>query len=1001
MGKGLDNYYLILGLDFAKPESDIQVIQQRLKEKTDFWNRNADKGTMQQKYRQYKSQVLDIGKVMTTKELRTAEASDAMQFVSGILKEELRFFAGKKEIEETAAKAMMEKCGLWPEMFETLSGLKIIPDQNAKKTQDEDPNPKPDKLAKFRKYTPDLDIVHKENLYDFLAGDQMEGSVLQALDGAELIQGYSDPLKKRVKNGRTEEDVATKSLCAACEEVFDPKNGQLRVNYDKYLIWQKIDAVINRMVKYAGMKKSLEAQQAELFTDELTQILRSREEAEKRFRQICGFKDIRAGGGAAQQAEIRQRVLCGHCFQMSDISHGERRCTFCGKDLYLVCPQCAKEAAVSSKACGHCGFVFENIKKAEIYCDRAQQALKNMELDKAAGALAKAAELAQKYKRIHELQKQLGELQATFSKEIAKMNQLAAEKKFYQAAQILRSLQKKAPAAEIADAVLIETAVREAERLYQQAVRETSEQKLIEACSGITGICPDYPGVEALLLKYRPGPPAALRILCDPRTGSNLLTWEKSPSAGTISYKILRKANAAADSMQDPAAEEIGTAGDAEFTDTSPKSGVTYYYSVYAMRAGVSSDPVCASAVNLSQIQFIAKEEGDGYIRLEWEPLQQNARLAVCRGEDAAPQKISDGKMIRAADTFLLDDTVENDRCYYYQFFVTYQTGRKDTVVLTTAGPLIPSALPEPADGLTVRVMEDCLFEAKWQDPGKGRIRLYYTRQRVSLKYGDITTLDKVERFLKPVDSVSYAAGCCRFRLDGTGSCAVIPVTIKGQTAVIGEQAAVMQVEKIQVQSMEQINSNLRITIRWPKDAASVLAIYGNDGYALDLEDRRGKTVRNFSKEKYEADTGIYLQNIEKKDYYIVLYSAVRLNGELIYSEGTQVFYANRPKADIRYAIRVKGFINKQIEVEFLSDETEFYLPDVDLVCRQGSPPVYVTSGKVVEHIDRQEVQGSCKVIFPLEAVPKNSYLKPFFSDEDSLEKLSLRPVYGTNFKVR
>src|SRR5699024_9894757 len=111
MGRGLDNYFLILGMDFNNPESDIAVIEQRIKEKVKEWNKLAERGKMQQKYRQYKAMVFDIGNVMKTENLRLAEAKDAQSFVNGILKTELALFAGAKEIEEPAANAIMEKAG--------------------------------------------------------------------------------------------------------------------------------------------------------------------------------------------------------------------------------------------------------------------------------------------------------------------------------------------------------------------------------------------------------------------------------------------------------------------------------------------------------------------------------------------------------------------------------------------------------------------------------------------------------------------------------------------------------------------------------------------------------------------------------------------------------------------------------------------------------------------------------------------------------------------------
>ena len=161
MGRGLDNYFLILELDFNKPESNEAFIEQRIKEKLQYWNKNGEKGKMQQKYRQYKSMAMDIGKVMKTENLRLAEAKDAQAFVQGILKTELALFAGAKEIESSAANAIMEKAGIWKDIFEQMSGLKVVETTGGVPDPKVDPNPKPDKAVKFKKYETDLKYLTK------------------------------------------------------------------------------------------------------------------------------------------------------------------------------------------------------------------------------------------------------------------------------------------------------------------------------------------------------------------------------------------------------------------------------------------------------------------------------------------------------------------------------------------------------------------------------------------------------------------------------------------------------------------------------------------------------------------------------------------------------------------------------------------------------------------------------------------------------------------------
>ena len=680
MKRGADNYYLILELDFMKPESDMAVIDKRIADKARFWNANSERGKKAAKYRQYKSQLIDIKKVMKTEAARQAEAKEAMDYVQSILKEELKFFAGQegkdgqKEIEKTPANAIMEKCSLWEEMFEKMTGLKIV-DKAAPPPPTEDPNPKPQFHSKFKTSETPLDTMNRQNLYDFLAdSEDVDIVAMQSLSGEDLIKSYAVPLKDRYKNERSDMGTAVRTLCSLSEEIFTGKDKTMRGEYDKFLIWQKKDDVITRMVKYSGTDKSLNAQQSKLFIDELTKIERNREQAEKSFQQICAFKGIRASGGGG---DSKNQIACGHCYAMVDISHGERKCSSCGSDLYIKCPSCQKEVPASSVACGYCGFKLDDVQKVEQLCVFARQSITNMDFIKARNHLESASRLLKTYSKIAVVKQELEKQEKSFSAEVEKLNALVAKKAYYKAADVLKSIQKKAPTAKIANDVLIESAVAEAERLYKQAVAKTSENDLIKLCSQISSVCPDYPGVDALVLKYPPQPPTQLTFAMDTSAGSNTLTWQASPSQGEISYKVIRKEHTAAAAVDDPDAEELGTAGTPRFVDTKPKAGIEYYYSVYTMRAGVPSSPAIVSGCNLSEVSILSKEEGDGYLKATWKPLGQNVEVEVYRCLGKAPAKRGEGTKITAGNTSFTDYEVENDQTYGYLVLGNYHVSGK------------------------------------------------------------------------------------------------------------------------------------------------------------------------------------------------------------------------------------------------------------------------------------------------------------------------------------
>ena len=998
MGRGLDNYFLILELDFNKPESNEAFIEQRIKEKLQYWNKNGEKGKMQQKYRQYKSMAMDIGKVMKTENLRLAEAKDAQAFVQGILKTELALFAGAKEIESSAANAIMEKAGIWKDIFEQMSGLKVVETTGGVPDPKVDPNPKPDKAVKFKKYETDLKVLNKENLYDFLAGDSTTDIIgLQTLSGKELIASYSNPLKERVKHERTEEASSTRTLCAACEEVFDTKEAELRANYDKYIIWQKIDEIIVFMVKVAGTSRKLTADQKRQFTDRLTQIVRSREKAVQLIEQICAYKDLTSGAPVAPDPN---KVLCGRCYSYADISKGQKKCSNCGSDLYITCPNCGKEVLSSLAACGHCGFKLDDVQRVETLCRIAQTAVLNMDFDVARSNLAQAEQILKGYSKITPIKAELAKREKEVGQYIDKIESYLKRREVYAAYNVLQDLKKKAPDARYSKAVIIEANVAEAENTYKKAIVEKDETELLNLCAQINGLCPDYPGVKSLMVKYRPKPVSGVSVSPDTRVCTNTLVWNPSTSSGEISYKVLRKEGTAVASDKDSGAELLGEAGTTRFVDTNPKAGVTYYYTVYAVRAGVTSEPVHVSAVNLADVHITRKEEGDGYVKVEWKPLDKNGKVEVYRCERRVPARPGDGVKINAASGYFRDDSVENDVQYGYLISVNYHVEGKDIKTAGVTEMLIPSSVPEAVEDLSITSVDNDIFEATWTYEGKEKIVLYYTTSRCSLKYGDVTTIDKVNSLLEPVDSISNVPGRCRFRISDNKKYAVIPVTIKHSTAVIGEQAVAAKIEKIKVDNVELVSSNLLITVKWPEDAVSIMVIYGDNGYAKSLEDRKGKNIRTIPKNQYLADTGLIIKNIEPKDYYITLYSVCKMNGEMVYSDGTQVMFSNKPKTDITFSIKVKGLFGKTVEMEFTSSQKEFTIPAIDIIAKQGGIPVYATSGIVVEHIEEQQVTGSFKFTAPVNSFPRESYLKPFFTDSKLYKEINLRPAYGTNFKV-
>ena len=994
MGRELDNYYLILELDFLKPEEDEAVIDKRLREKMRFWNENCERDRKKGfKYKEYKGWALDIGKVMKTPNLRKAEAEDAKTFVNSILKEQLRYLQDKKEIERGTAAAICEKCGIAAPMFEKITGMKIVEGEVYKA---EDPNPKVEEHNRYSKNDKALLNLKKANLYEFLAGSNKEDiEAMKSLAGKELIQTYSNPLKEKYRLERTDEATLVKSLCAACEEIFDDKNPKMKANYDAYIIWKKVDDVIKRMVTFAGSQMALNDVQASMFVDDLTQILKNRKAAEKKYRDICAFKGIRSGAPVM----AAKTLLCGQCYHVVDIAHGERKCTHCGADLYIKCPSCGKEIPASAESCGFCEFKLQNVREVMTLCKSAKDAVNSMEFIKAKQYIAKAESLWPKYEGISGLRAELQKKENAMGGDMERLNQLASRKEFYKAKEVLEAVQAKYPVARIQNALLIETAYAEAQKIYKEAVSAANEGDLIRLCNQITGICADYP-VGALILKYPPKPPSRLQIASDGISGTNTLTWQASTSEGEISYKIIRKENTAAASPED--GRQLGFAGITRFVDTDIKAGVDYYYSVYTVRAGAVSSPVHAHAINYAELTITQKEEGDGYIRINWKQVEGGARVQVVRKENNLPVGPKDGIPVNADASGFVDTGLKNDVKYGYYLNICYYHNGETYETKGISAWAIPTSVPQPVEGISVRNVEDDIFEARWKYVGSENVILYYTEMRNPFSCGDIVDKTTLHKALQPLTLISSNGNLCRFKVPEKKKYIVVPVTLKNNTCVVGEQAVALKKEQIKVKKIHIAGGLLRIEADWPEETSSIILHYSTKEYPVDLEDRKSSVSRTITRKLFDSDgSALCIKNPDRETYYIKMYAVSRVNGEQVYSECGQICFDNSPRTDISYQISIAGlFRSRHVEIRFSSTLPRFTLPAIDIISCLDHVPVYISSGNVVAHLEEQIVEGTYTLTIPCSSLPKKTFLKPFFTDENLYDAIELTPAYGTKFQI-
>lgn len=1010
-----DNWYVILELEFDPPVEDEQKISDRIDEKAKFWSTHFNDFKMGAQYRAWHQNIPQIKKDMIgATNIRKQLAADACTIVYNPVDKLLKTIGRKGNITADEGDKLSKKLKISIDVVKKRAaklGIKwdasgVSKDYQA--TYDKYYKTKPQNASSFDGMKQMLSSFNVDNLYDFL---YINTTVKNAnrLPCETLRQRAAE--KKKTEFYKNDSISGTGSkLCGQCELAF--KDESSKDVYDKYLEYTKRKAILDDAKSIADISGELSAEQADEFIGQLTQIFRDRKLSEEVLTAFCKIEKIfyNASGAETNNANIK---VC-RCGYINDISDGRKVCSNCGLELEIKCPKCGTTNDANIKVC-KCGFKFENIDRALALCEQAEHAIDALDFTVAKAHLSDAARYWPNSSKVQALKDRLAEFEQRVGKEVEKMRGAIKEKRYCEARSQYTNIQKLFSG--YSDTTIeqeISQAITKAQSLFNQAKAAKVEKDILELCAQAYDFCTDLPGVKELM----PAPSAitGMSVSTNGSMKTNIVSWN-STNDRSIRYIVVRSTNGWIQHIADGETVFRGSAN--SYSDKAIEPGITYYYNVFAERAGVFSQGAKGeSVVNLFEISNVSITAADASLNIMWDSLPANATAEIYEVAANGNKKLI---ATSSSDCYLVSGLI-NGATYSYQVCLAYIVNGKKEVTKGVVKSGVPDCPPEPIDTLRVKPSQDDNFEAIWYQDGSNDVRLFCSTQKPKYNLGDIVSLSNLEQEMRPLQQRPLSSQTnqslkpnekgASFQYNGTELLYIVAVVVKSGSAVFGSLARASKGETVNIKDIRPVNGQINIYIDAPTTATGFVVLYRFDQFPSDIGDV--KTIRKYIPLKqYQLNSAIVLDTLEPKKYYFSVFAEFKRDGEKDYSAGSDYLFDNSPRENITYSISVnkKLFGDRSVVLEFEAENREFELPAIDVMSAIGNTPMFKETATHFFSIPAQHVNGTLTVKIPLtKSLPKNTYIKAFLKEESATDvllsgikpqpKIQLQLKLKSNYKI-
>ena len=966
-----ENFYVLLELTVDPPENDPEVIKAAIKTKRSEWSKLRNHPTKGPEAQLHLDLIKDIEQVMQDDDLRQQEAQAARKIIQQQqaeqykkLDNDIQLLSLKGKIFEKEIAGLQKKFSNIPES-EIRKRIKVpitkAQQVKARITLD---------ATTVKTISEALKIVKQSSLYEFLS--------LAPTSSLKTLLERAKSLESDIRKiGKKDAIVTAKQVLAGqCLSIF--KTEEQKNAYDTSLARERLTE-LDGDLETAGMDGEVSAQEYDLLVKKAVEWGLRKEEADEHIKDYC--KKRKWAIQVPSTLAVDELKQCGVCGVFNPA--GAVNCSDCRAPLEVECPKCKKRNPSTNRSCTQCGFPIGDMPNALDLIRQAKLAMGRNELDTAI-RLFKEAEIywpdnAEVVQFLQKLQKQKAEIEKFARQLIDEINQ----RLYYQARATLvklRQLDANHPA--LARKETIEQRIALAEKLVRQAKSTTNEDEVIDAYTAAIAECKDCAEAVEAMEKLPPSPPK------DMQTGvsscSISLNWTRSSSKGAISYRIVRKEKSQPVNSSDGdilAEETTQTVYDDPITEP----GQIYYYGVYAIRAMVVSQEgaVVGPVMRLGEVENLQVKATDSRITLDWKPPKRAKAIEVWRQIGRLPTKPSDGiKLSGVRLDGLTDSKLENGTFYGYLICTIFGDERgKDRFSDGQTCQASPMEPPSPVEDLAVKKIKGTI-ELTWTPPEKGSLQLFHSKQPFSSSAGAIISVSQLADIGSPIPI--QRAGYTQFPANFQGLIHIIPFTVKGDTAVVGQSQQIASIDDVENLRGSISYGNIYLEWDWHQGAMTVVVAYRSDTYPVAHNDPKA-VIKTFTKRQYERESGFVVKNPEAQDYYFTVFVVADEDVNKIYSAGQQCSLSNAEAQEIHYEVKISKSIFGKTSAELIlwSSDGNVNMPEAVLVKRVGNLPHEKSAGTVICTVPQGTEIGKRPVKFeiPIQELKKKGYAKLFLVD--------------------
>lgn len=967
-----ENYFLLLGLSYDPIENDSKVIADTIIKFKREWNKYINHPTKQITAKKYLSYIKDIENTMNNATLRENEANDAKRIAYEKLDRDLALICSKGSITSEEVAALMKEHNISKRIIE--KRLTVPIKDGVKKNEEVQ---KGLDVSVVKKIQHNLNILSKENLYDFLEVT-INTSVDIIIQKARYINAEANK-----NTNKTAEITATGELAGICIDIFQSKDKikQYAITMVELKLKQ-IDEMINTCAK---ITKRLENTQFLYIVNYAGSLGIDKVTAEKRIIDYCKQKGIMVdySSSSGDKSTINRIKKCGVCGMSNVITDKSiKMCSGCGSPLRIKCPKCNTENDSSSHACTSCGHIIGNMPNAIKCIENAKNALKSYRIKEADKYLKEAEEYWPGHKDIANVKIEINKLKVILQDNIDLLDKAISEKCFYKANEEFSNIIKKFSGYKDDKVKIeIEEAIDSAEKLVVKATTSTNELEIIDLCIKALNICSDCKKAKTILEKYPPEAPSNLKIS---KVENNiLLKWDQSSSKGDIHYRIVKKVGSIPNNIFD--GEYIDNIRSNYYEDNNIRNGVNYYFAIYAVRGGINSKALVNSnaITRLEEVSEVEIIPGDSVITINWNIPDNCDEVEVFKYEN----NTVGAKVNSVFNGGMKEEGLINNNKYTYYIRTKYISNNQ---ISYSKGIVVDSTPKEPAKPLIDYevINENNRYKITWLNSLGNNFNFYYSESYIPFSTGSMERRKDIENKLTPISVISKGADNLIFNINNLKLFYIVPVTFSEDIAIIGKQKKISNVKDVLNLNYKfnTVLEQVELEWKWPSNINEVLVTYNNLGFKEDPDD--DSIIKEiWSKERYEQNNSCIIRNIGAGNYYFTIYGIERENGRISYSAGENIKVIGNSISYINYEVKTdKGLFGgvKGATISISTDKDITEIPGIVIVGKMRTLPINKKDGEIIDKIDLIEMnKGRNKLKLPKDSLKNGMYIRVFFNDEN------------------